>query len=317
MKEIRLDFTTPIKKLEISPLWHPAKGIFASKYASVFKGRGLEFAGFREYDELTDDAKLIDWKASLRANKLLVRELVEERNLEIFFLFDVSESMLFSSIEKLKCEYAAEFIAALSYGILSAEDSVGLGFFNDRLRTWISPGRGVQHYAIIKLLLKNTANYGGKYDLSKALRDILALPRMKMVSVLFVVSDFIGANDTLYDLVSKMVNRFKGVFCIMVRDPLDSYLPKGIGYIYLADPNSGELVLVNADKIREKYNREAQKEEKMIEENLKGEGADFMKLHTNKDFVTEFVKFFKRKYRVKVDISSYASILNIFSDRHD
>ncbi len=296
MRELRFDFTTPIKKLEISPLWHPAKGIFASKYASVFKGRGLEFAGFREYDELTDDAKLIDWKASLRANKLLVRELVEERNLEIFFLFDVSESMLFSSIEKLKCEYAAEFIAALSYGILSAEDSVGLGFFNDRLRTWISPGRGVQHYAIIKLLLKNTANYGGKCDLSKALRDVLALPRMKMVSVLFVVSDFIGAKGLWKRYLRIACNKFDTIV-VCIRDPVDMELPSVPpgGEVVFEDALSGKRLAVDPGLVGRAYKEENERFIRELESFVKENRGDFLLLKTDEDFVKPVLDLFSKR----------------------
>jgi len=296
MKEIQLDFTTPIKKLEISPLWQPAKGTFASRYASVFKGRGLEFEGFREYDELTDDAKLIDWKASLRANKLLVRELVEERNLEVFFLFDVSESMLFSSIEKLKCEYAAEFIAALSYGILSAEDSVGIGFFNDRLRTWISPGRGVEHFAIIKLLLRNPANYGGKYDLSKSLRDVLALPRMKTLSVLFVVSDFIGARGLWKRYLRIACNRFDTIV-VCIRDPIDMELPSvpSGGEVVFEDALSGKRLAVDPGLVGDAYKKE---NERFIEELgsfVRMNRGDFLFLRTDEDFVKPVLDLFSKR----------------------
>ena len=78
-------------------------------YISLLKGKGFEFEGYRAYT-LEDDSRDIDWKASLRAQELLVRILVEERNVKVFFLFDVSNSMCFSSVDKLKCEYGAEII---------------------------------------------------------------------------------------------------------------------------------------------------------------------------------------------------------------
>ena len=97
--KINLDFS--LKRLDLV-----TKGLVTTKflgnYASAFKGTGLEFADYRKYNEGEDDAALIDWKASKRVNELLIKEYVEERNMEIMFLVDVSEKMLTSSIKKLK-----------------------------------------------------------------------------------------------------------------------------------------------------------------------------------------------------------------------
>src|SRR3989344_6963469 len=104
MKELNVNFPPLIKKREMSS----RRGMFGpltGEYRSAFKGRGLEFTGYRKYDP-SDDASLIDWKASLRSKDLVVREMVDERNLEILFAFDVSSSMSFASGEKLKNEYA-------------------------------------------------------------------------------------------------------------------------------------------------------------------------------------------------------------------
>ena len=73
-------------------------------YRIIFRGKGLEFDKFRDYSP-DEDASNIDWKASLRANKLTARQYIEERNLNIVFVFDVSESMIFGSLDKLKNEY--------------------------------------------------------------------------------------------------------------------------------------------------------------------------------------------------------------------
>ena len=74
-----------ILNLDIS-IKSPVKAGAMGRYKSVFKGKGIEFDGFRAYSENDDDASLIDWKASIRANEMLIREFVEERNMNIFFL---------------------------------------------------------------------------------------------------------------------------------------------------------------------------------------------------------------------------------------
>ena len=93
------------------------------EYKSVFKGVGLEFEEYRRYEAGHDDAKGIDWKASLRASDLLIKTYIEERNLNIFIAVDVSSSMLLGSSKMLKYEYAAN-IAALSGTIAKAKPNL-------------------------------------------------------------------------------------------------------------------------------------------------------------------------------------------------
>ena len=119
MKEIKLDLDPLLKRLEAALKRGQTNEFIPSAFKSAYRGRGLEFEGFRTYLPGMDDAKDIDWKSSLRSRDLLVRVLKEERNLSIFILFDVSDSMLYSSNPKLKCEYAAELVATLAYGMVS------------------------------------------------------------------------------------------------------------------------------------------------------------------------------------------------------
>lgn len=147
VKELRLDLKPLIKKLEIGLKRGHTEEAMTSSFKSVFKGRGLEFEGFRAYTA-SDDAKEIDWKASLRAQELLIRVLTEERNLKVFMLLDVSDSMIFASTDKLKAEYCAELVATLSYGVLAAQDSVGLAMFNDKIAKSIPGNRISRSYNI-------------------------------------------------------------------------------------------------------------------------------------------------------------------------
>jgi len=101
-------------------------------FYKVVYGKGFEFDGYRDFAQ-DEDASNIDWKASRRAQKLLTRKYIEERDLKILFLIDVSDNMIFGSTEKLKCEYTAELVAALSHLILFSGDKVGFKFFNNSI----------------------------------------------------------------------------------------------------------------------------------------------------------------------------------------
>ena len=101
-------------------------------YKTQIRGKGLEFSNFREYVP-TDDASLIDWKTSVRVNKPVIKEFIDERNIDVFFLVDVSSSMVFGSTEKLKNEYVSELVSTMAYAILNVGDSLGYAFFSDHL----------------------------------------------------------------------------------------------------------------------------------------------------------------------------------------
>ena len=136
-KFFKVDLVPALRRLEIL-----SKGLTSSKiigaYKSVFKGKGLEFSGYRGYT-LEDDSNLIDWKASARTNEILIKEYSEERDVDVFFLVDCSPRMLFGSTEKLKAEYVIELTASLSHAILEAGDSAGLALYSDDVKADILP----------------------------------------------------------------------------------------------------------------------------------------------------------------------------------
>jgi len=146
-------------------------------------------------------------------------------------------------------------------------------------------------------ILSNKETYGGnkKWEILPS----IILESFGPDTYLFLISDFINWNENLFDLILKAANKFKGVFVFMVRDPIDSYLPKGLGYIYLSDPVTGEVSLVNVDKISEEFNQKAREEEEYIEQNTLANGGYFLKIHTNEDWAHKVLKFFVRLGRWK------------------
>ena len=119
MKEFKVNVNPMIKKLELISK-KGISGFLSGEFRSAFKGSGLEFHGFRPYTPGEDDAKNIDWKASLRSRHLLVKELVEERNNNIVFFVDVSSSMSFGSGSQLKNEYVIEMFASMAYSLIKS-----------------------------------------------------------------------------------------------------------------------------------------------------------------------------------------------------
>ena len=141
-RSLNIDLAGCISSFEAAALEFELK---TKIYRILFRGRGLEFMQFRAYAP-EDDASLIDWKASVRAQRPLVRSYKEEKDLRIVFLVDMSDSMVFGSTEKLKCEYAAEVALAFAHLILSSGDKVGFILFNERVFHYSLPRGGMQQF---------------------------------------------------------------------------------------------------------------------------------------------------------------------------
>ncbi|HEY3215563.1 MAG TPA: DUF58 domain-containing protein, partial [Candidatus Eisenbacteria bacterium] len=113
-------------------------------YHAVFKGRGMEFAEVREYAP-GDDVRTIDWNVTARMGTPYVKKFVEERDLTLLLLVDLSGSQGFGSRFLLKRDYAAELAAVLAFSAVANHDRVGAVLFSDRIESFIPPGRGRNH----------------------------------------------------------------------------------------------------------------------------------------------------------------------------
>ncbi len=293
VKEIPLNFKYDIKHLEIIPKRF-VTSMMLGNYKSIFRGRGLEFEGFRKYI-YGDDARLIDWKVSLKTNELLVKEFVEERNLNVFFAFDVSSKMCTGSIEKFKNEYAAEFIASIAYAVMQVGDAVGLGMFNDNITANVFPNTGASQFYSIRKALANPQNYGGGCDLIKALKQFNQ--HLNRGSMLIIVSDFIGLlnEETVieFEILLKTLSKKYDVIGVMVRDIRDRQLPRGVGNVLISDPVTGKETVINPDEIGTEYESFVRAEEDEIRRMFRKSNAGIIILETGKPFIYPVLKFFK------------------------
>lgn len=292
IKELRLNLRPLIKKLEVGLKKGTTGEFLPSSYKSVFKGRGLEFEGYRAYFPGVDDAGTIDWKASLRAKELQVRLLTEERNLHGFFLFDVGNSMLFASTEKLKCEYAAEVIAAISFAMLSSGDRVGLCMFTDKTVKTIPSALGRRHFYSIVRALGDPNFYGGGFDFINIAKFMLGyLPEG---TVLFIVSDFIGIPDEGKTLLKMLGVRFD-VIGIMIRDPRDDEIPREAGQFVVSDPYSDAELLIDTSLVEEEYKKYVSEKLKEMKETFVLANADLLILRTDEPFLHALENFFRMR----------------------
>ena len=137
------DLLKEVRKIEIKTN-RLVDSVYAGGYKSVFKGRGLEFAGIRQYYR-GDEFKSIDWKTSARSGRFQVREHVEEREIQVIIALDLSASMAFGTGSREKRETAVEFGAAMALAAARNNDRVGVCLFTDRVEKFIGPAKGKTH----------------------------------------------------------------------------------------------------------------------------------------------------------------------------
>jgi uncharacterized protein (DUF58 family) len=291
LRKINAELLPKIRKLDVYARQSALSQYIEGNWTTTFKGQGIEFSGYRSYT-YGDDASMIDWKASLRSKSLLVKEYDQEKSVNVYFLMDVSDSMLFTSTKKLKVEYAAELVSSLSYAILKAGDGVGLSMFNDKPVTRLNINMGRKMHRLIINDLSNVNNYGGKFSLDNTIR--ITMNSIKSGAVIIIVSDFIGLSPTWHKYLRMLNTKFE-IIGIMIRDPRDRELPTNAGQFFLEDPYTGEKLYIDTTQYASEYKKYVEKEEEEISKQFKASNASLLKIITNKEYNTDLIKFFKRR----------------------
>lgn len=293
IKYFRADLLPKIRKMDINTRRSALTSLLSGNLTSVRKGQGIEFSSFRQYAP-GDDAMRIDWRASLRTGKILVRELEIEKNISVFFLVDVGDSMLFSSEEKLKAEYVAELVSAMSYALLQSGESVGLTMFSNGIHRHLPPMIGRDQYNRINEELVDGDLYGGVVDIDKTLKKFMSMTKGR--GILVVVSDFLGMGEDWMRYLS-IVNQSFEIIALVVRDKRDRELPRGVGEYVLSDSRTGEKLVVDVNKYAEHYKAYVLEEEKRIKGFFRSLRASSMVLTTGGNYQNALSNFFEKRKR--------------------
>jgi len=273
-----MNFSRAIAEFENAMHKFPVKKVL---YKSAFHGKGLEFDSYRMFMQ-GDDADMIDWKASLRANEMMAKKYIEERDLNIYFLVDVSNSMLFGSSDKLKAEYVAEFVVSLSHLIIGSGDRVGLVMFSDEVVKMLHPSGTRNQFALFTKFLSDSSLYGGGFDLDKAVEHVFQ--RVNSAYTVFVlVSDFIKMRKSNLRSLRLLGSRFEAL-AVMVRDKFDEHLPKTGLQFSTQDPYSGRQMILDPSIAAELYRKNVIRQKGMVKEMLKHSRVDLVELVTDKSF---------------------------------
>ena len=287
------DILKQVRRIEIKTRGL-SNDIFAGKYHSAFKGRGMAFSEVREY--VGDDVRDIDWNVTARSRQPHIKIYEEERELTMMLLIDVSGSRMFGTTEKLKKNTITEIAAVLAFSAAQNNDKVGCIFFSDRVEKFIPPKKGRAHVLmIIKELISFMPENNGT-DISEGLRYLTNI--LKKRSTAFVLSDFMDTADgrARFEDALKIASGKHDMVGIRVYDRREQQLPD-VGILELKDAETGEKVWVDTASraVRDAYARNWEQTSALIDSSLKRCRVDNVEIATGEDYVTSLMKLFKRR----------------------
>src|SRR2546427_2099266 len=236
-----------VKRVEIrtNRLVNEALG---GEYHSVFKGRGMEFDEVREY-QYGDDIRTIDWNVSARLGRFYVKRYVEERELTVMLLVDLSGSKDFGTVRRFKNELAAELAGLMAFSAIKNNDRVGALIFTDVVEKYIPPKKGRKHVLRVVRELLAYEPLHRRTSIETAVRYLNNVLTKK--SVVFLISDFI---DQGYEKALRVANQRHDLIALPINDPRERELPK-VGILQLIDPETQEVFWVDTSlhQVRERY----------------------------------------------------------------
>ena len=264
----------------------------AGQYHSVFKGQGMNFDEVREYQP-GDEVRTIDWNVTARMNHPFVKKFVEERELTVMLIVDVSGSNLFGSGSQTKRELAAEIASVLAFSAIRNNDKVGLLLFSDRVEKFVPPRKGKRHVlrVIREIMVFQPEHRQTRVD--EALQFLLRVTKHRSIAVL--VSDFL---NPLPPSLLRQVNRQHDLVAVHIEDDREHELP-ALGYITLRDAETDEIIEINTGDARKRkgFVERRQKLQMQVLKTLLTAGVDSIQLRTGQSYAIPLARFFETRER--------------------
>ena len=264
--------------------------LFSGEYASVFHGRGLEFSHVRRY-QVGDDVRSIDWKVTARRGSPFVRQFVEDRDLHVILVVDVSGSGRYGPGERSASEIAAEISAALAFAAARNNDRISLLLVSDRVERFIPPGSGRRHVIHLLSELINHQPTGKGTDLSTAL-DRLS-KTLKDRGTVFLISDFIqvGVESPFREALMRLAAS-NDLVAIRLLAEATLELPD-VGWLEMTDPETGNRVMIDTtvQQVRDNYKKRGIRAHDDITTLLSEAGAELVNVDTASDPVAVLSSF--------------------------
>ncbi len=294
MAQSESDILRRVRKIEIKTRGL-SNEIFAGKYHTAFKGRGMSFAEVREY-RVGDDVRDIDWNVTARSQRPHIKVYEEERELTMMLVVDVSGSRIFGTTERTKQEVITEIAAVLAFSAAQTGDKVGCIFFSDKVEKFIPPKKGRSHILmIIRSLIEFRPESNGT-ALSEAVRYLTNVNKKRCTA--FLISDFMNPKSDAAPLddALKIASSRHDIIAVRVYDPREEQMPD-VGIVEVRDAETDRTVWVDTSSsaVREHYAAESAARVEQVAHLLKHNRIDSVATPTDGDYVAELIKLFKQR----------------------
>jgi uncharacterized protein (DUF58 family) len=264
--------------------------LFSGEYHSVFKGQGMEFSEVREY-QVGDEVRTIDWNVTARMRHPYVKRYIEERELTVMLLVDLSGSERFGTTGRFKSELACELGAVLAMSAIRNNDRVGALLFTDRVEHVVRPGKGRRHVMRLIRDVLVSEPVGTGTDLASALDyTVKLLPHR---SIIFLISDFVSEN---IERPLKLMAQRHDLVAVTIEDPRERTLPD-VGLARFRDPETGTVVDVDTSDatVRAAYERAVNDERQALTHLFRRLAVDQIAIRTDRSYVEPLLRFFRAR----------------------
>ena len=294
MEQNENDILKRVRKIEIKTRGL-SNEIFAGKYHTAFKGRGMSFAEVREY-RIGDDVRDIDWNVTARSRKPHIKVYEEERELTMMLMVDVSGSRMFGTTDFLKKNIITELAAVLAFSASQTGDKVGCIFFSDKVEKFIPPKKGRSHILMIIRELVGFVPESNGTAISEAVRYLTGVNKKRCTA--FLLSDFLNSqrDDEALNDALKIASSRHDIIALKVSDPREKEMPN-VGIVELQDAETARKVWVDtaSQAVRDHYAKAWEERETKTRDMLLHNRIDIADISTDSDYVAELIKLFKQR----------------------
>lgn len=266
--------------------------VFAGQYQSVFKGKGMEFYEVREYSP-GDEIRSIDWNVTARMGNPYVKKFVEERELTVMLLLDMSLSCYFGTVRQLKSQLAAELCSVLAFSAIQNNDKVGLITFTDRIEKFVPARKGLRHVLRVIREALYFKPQGRGTDIPKAIEYLNRVTTRKTVT--FIISDFYSSD---FKKPLSIANKRHDIIAITITDPREINLPN-IGIVKLDDAETQKSFLIDTSDpgLRENFSKNSLQRLQERHRLFRSINVDNIDIRTDIPYSQSLFKFFRMRER--------------------
>jgi uncharacterized protein (DUF58 family) len=301
---------------------YPVEHLLAGEYRSVFKGRGMDFDEICAYHP-GDEVRSIDWNVTARTGRPHIKRYIEERELAVWLVVDVSASCRIAAPGRSqstsknhqegspraedsrigqgdwigsKWDAMHELVALLAISAIHNHDRVGMILCSDRVEQILQPRKGRQHaMRLLNDLLAVEPGSRGSNP-APALDAILHMARRRALVVM--LSDF------LFDLDRQQLGpiAFRHDFLGIAVNHPSEIEPPPCGLAAVRDSETGETLVADFGRTgRDLCKKVFDERRRRLREEFGAVRADFLELDSSCDCAEELARFFRHRLRRTAD----------------